>query len=227
MIFNQQYVFITSSLIASVSLLVDSGRLIKIVTRWFANKSAMTQRQLNALYEEPEHNIAFDYSQLMNTMFTTAFYAPLIPFGIILSIGGLLVLYVIQKFKIPNHRTIRYSMSNLISLEMIELLEFILPIYSLSNLVYEYILAKDSTITIFSILGIVIGILNIFLPMEYINEKLFFVRPCPQIKETYKQNILNFQFDYDRANPATDEYARKKFIDDHTKKPTFNSGKYN
>lgn len=80
----------------------------------------------------------------MKTMLFTAFYAPLIPLGIILSIAGIAVLYFIQKYKIMNHRTIRYSMSNQISLEMIELMEYILPVYCLANLIYEYIMVREA-----------------------------------------------------------------------------------
>lgn len=58
----------------------------------------------------------------------------------------------------------------------------------------------------------------------------FYVKPCPAIKEEYNENVRNFQFvttffislhsnnlttkqDYDRANPATDDYARKLFVE--------------
>lgn len=61
-------------------------------------------------------------------------------------------------------------------------------------MIYEYILVPGSTISWFSLLGICIGIINIFLPMETINKALFKVRLCPPLKETYNDNISNFQF---------------------------------
>ncbi|EAR82133.2 kinase domain protein (macronuclear) [Tetrahymena thermophila SB210] len=218
LIYNQQFVFITNALISGASLLVDGGRIYKIFNRMFLAKyQYLTQRQINTLYEEPEHNLAFEYSGLQKTMLFTAFYAPLIPVGILFSMLGIMLLYFIQKYKILNHRTIRYSMSNLLSLEMIELTEYILPIYCLSNIVFSYILNQNSHISIFSALAVAIGIFNIFLPMNAINEFFFYVKPCPPLKEKYSENISNFQFDYDRANPATDDYARKLYVENEIK----------
>jgi len=39
------------------------------------------------LYENPEFDIAKSYAEVLKTMFFTSFYAPVIPFGMVFSIG--------------------------------------------------------------------------------------------------------------------------------------------
>jgi hypothetical protein len=58
-----------------------------------------------------------------------------------------------------------------------------------------------------------LGVLNAVLPMQAINEKLFYVEDIDETK-TYDEAYPEFDTDYARENPATAEEAREK----HTKK---------
>mmetsp|Transcript_11864 Transcript_11864/g.1811 ORF Transcript_11864/g.1811 Transcript_11864/m.1811 type:complete len:147 (-) Transcript_11864:194-634(-) len=124
----------------------------------------------------------------MNTMFTTAFYAPLLPIGLFWSLLALLFTYWIEKFKILKQRVILYNLSSHLSTEMTELLEYFLPIYCTANLVFEYLIVKTSeehpsgkvnaiidmyhVSSMYAKLGILVGIVHCFLPMKRLNEIL-------------------------------------------------------
>lgn len=49
------------------------------------------------MYEEPEFNIGLRYSWILNTMYMTAFYAPLIPIVLIYTLIGFIFVYWIEK----------------------------------------------------------------------------------------------------------------------------------
>lgn len=76
-----------------------------------------------------------------------------------------------------------------------------------------------------SILALVISVVNAFLPMQWINEKIFkFAEAEPMA--SYSENEIEFDTDYSRENPATMEEATKKYVKrmegkKKTKKPTY------
>ena len=55
---------------------------------------------------------------------------------------------------------------------MIEFIEYFLPIYSGSNLLFALLIGGSFNI-LFPILGVVVSILHAFLPMDKVNEKLY------------------------------------------------------
>lgn len=54
---------------------------------------------------------------------------------------------------------------------MTEMIELMLPIFSFSNLFFFYFVLED--ISIYTVIGLVIGILHAILPMQKFNEYLF------------------------------------------------------
>lgn len=66
-------------------------------------------------------------------------------------------------------------MSSDLSIEMTEMLEFVLIIYCLGNMVFSLFILEDSdSISIWLILGVVIGIFHAGLPMDKVNNVI-----CP------------------------------------------------
>lgn len=124
----------------------------------------------------------------MNTMFTTAFYAPLLPIGLAYSLLALFLMYWAEKYKVLNDRVIKFNLSSKLSTAMTELLEYFLPIYCIANLVFEYLVIKTREVrpdpsenviidmweksSIYALLGIFVGFLHAFLPMKELNAYL-------------------------------------------------------
>jgi hypothetical protein len=74
----------------------------------------------------------------MKTMWFTFFYAPCIPLGNLFSIISLIFYYHIDKYNILRRRTIKESLSKEVSIEMIEMLEFIVILYAVGNITFSY-----------------------------------------------------------------------------------------
>jgi hypothetical protein len=71
-----------------------------------------TQRELNVLFENPNVDFAFKFSYIFQTVLFTFFYLPLVPIGIVISMLGLMLSYLVEKHNIlkyykrpemPNH----------------------------------------------------------------------------------------------------------------------------
>ena len=79
---------------------------------------------------------------------------------------------------------------------MTEMLEYMLPIYCASNIYWEYLFSDYLSTP--ALIGLVIGIVNAILPMEYINrflfqskERLNVVKPLIEIEDSFLTVYLN------------------------------------
>lgn len=52
---------------------------------------------IKRLFEKPDYDMSVRYALILQTMYATAFYAPLIPFGLFFSCIGLTLLYWAEK----------------------------------------------------------------------------------------------------------------------------------
>ena len=84
---------------------------------------------------------------------------------------------------------------------MTEMLEYILPIFSASNMFFFWYI--QGTINNFTILGLVIGIVHAFLPMQKLNKKIFTIKDSVPNEVEFNDAKNNFDTDYARSNPAT------------------------
>ncbi len=60
------------------------------------------------MHEEPIYDISLRYAVIINTMLLTAFYAPLIPIGLIWSSIFIVFIYWIEKFKLLRESSIYF-----------------------------------------------------------------------------------------------------------------------
>lgn len=67
----------------------------------------------------------------MKTMWFTFLYGGLIPLGYVISMLGLILYYYVDKYNVFRRRTIKESLSKELSIEMIEMIEFIIPVFGL------------------------------------------------------------------------------------------------
>lgn len=67
-------------------------------------------------------------------MLMTSFYASIIPLGILFSIAALSILYWVYKYTFIKKRTFKQSLSFNLSIEMTEILEYMIPIYCVNTI---------------------------------------------------------------------------------------------
>lgn len=74
-------------------------------------------------------------------MYLMAFYSPILPMGILWTLFGLILKYLVDKYNILRRQSVKYSMSSELATEMTEMLEFVLVIYCV--IVYSKSLGWD------------------------------------------------------------------------------------
>lgn len=88
----------------------------------------------------PEYSIEDRYAWVINTIFLTIFYAPILPVGFLISLAGLIFMYRIEKFFILNLVQIKQTLNVQLASIIVEILELVLPLYIVSNFFFEYII---------------------------------------------------------------------------------------
>ena len=109
-------------------------------------------------------------------MFISAFFANLMPSCLLLGIFAIMLQYIADKYLFLRKRNNRFNLGDELGNEMIEQLEYVIPCYAFSNLIFNYIFY--SGVDIMTILGLVIGVIHAALPMGEYNEiicKVFYI----------------------------------------------------
>ncbi|KAL4484377.1 hypothetical protein ABPG74_019554 [Tetrahymena malaccensis] len=212
---DANYFMITNCILPTLAQVVNFDYYIQAFLRKIeekkGNQSVKTQEELNLLSENPQFPIEERYAQLLTTMFTTAFYCPIVPMTIIWSLICFILQYWIDKYNLIYRSSVKYNMSSELSLEMTEHLEYFLPIQCLSTLIfYQY--ANGGEFGLSSILGTILGFLHAFLPMQEINERLFQVKDSSPNTIDYEEASKYFITDYNRENPIYKMQARQKHV---------------
>jgi hypothetical protein len=111
----------------------------------------------------------------------------------IYSVASLLACYFIDKWVLLRRRRVTSALGADLSYEMIDLLEWFLPLFCLANIFFDYLIVPDtdyatykdtkfnfhSLISIFdnasyySIAGLIIGFVHSIIPTHALNEELF------------------------------------------------------
>jgi hypothetical protein len=141
-------------------------------------------------------------------MYFCAWFSPIIPLGIPFTIVTLFLLYWSKKYNLLRRSTLKEKPGAEISFEMLEMLEYFCVIYSAGTLTFDYIFSESLSPIVMA--GCALGILNAFLPMGDINEKLFPIKDKINADvDYYTAYKKHFETTYDCANPVTHEEAHK------------------
>lgn len=127
----------------------------------------MYQGELDELYSDPIFDITLEYASVIKTMYMTAFYSVLLPIGMFWSILALTLLYWVDKWNLTHRCRVKYQFGKEYAQEIIEMLEYIIPIYGIASLVCIHMTRKDyfASMEVLTIIGIIIGFINLLLPM--------------------------------------------------------------
>lgn len=90
----------------------------------------------------------------------------------------------------------KFNPSLNLCLQMTEMLEYCLPLYSLGNM-FAFIFVNQGEVSTIAIFGFLVGLAHAFLPMQMVNEKLFGLRERLPNTKTYEEirdflNIVRF-----------------------------------
>lgn len=122
----------------------------------------------------------------------TAFYSVLMPLGMIWAMISLFLVYWIDKYNLTRRSIVKSQLGKEYAQSVIEMLEYIIPIYGLSSIMCIHLTrgAYFANLEPLTIIGIIIGFINLYLPMQKYNEKLFHVKPSSATDVTFKNASL-------------------------------------
>lgn len=162
-----------------------------------------------------EIDLASRYSFVLRTMLLTALFCPFIPIAIPLAILSIGLNYLIEKFLFARSYKVPNMTSSILDNDMIELLEYFPLVLALGNyFLYLYFVyfQFDQVPVYYGVpiyISILVSVINIFLPMDSLNECLFPLKDMKVERPFFRQVEYKFITDYDIANPIY-RHANKK-----------------
>ncbi|KAM3147700.1 hypothetical protein pb186bvf_000028 [Paramecium bursaria] len=187
---NQTLIFFSNCIIPALIKLVDYWYWLKQIQKRYA--IGLNQIQLNKLYEDLEWSISYPYATIICSFYSVAFYSSIIPISQLISCFTLVFLYWADKYNIARRRLVRHNISSEFCIQMVEQLEYSLPIYCCSNLYWYY--EFNNKINYYAIAGIILGILHAIIPMQKVNDYIFPFQPKEREIKSFsgcKRRILN------------------------------------
>ncbi|KAL4487142.1 hypothetical protein ABPG72_001594 [Tetrahymena utriculariae] len=192
--------------------IIDLWGNVKKVIKYFqqskGKECTLTQEEANILCERPVHEIEICYAEIINTIYISVFFSPIIPVGMILCLFGFLLLYWTQKYIVIYKRSVKQQVSIKLSQEMTNSLEVIVGIYPISCSVFYFI--SSGTLTVLQIISIFCGVLYILIPSDLLIKNLFKFPNPKQEQQIYPIAYSRFKTTYSRLNPITSELANEK-----------------
>ena len=205
LITNMLTIFLVNSVITPLLWALNPKYLIKKIQIHLIETSPskylnMNQKKLNEIYEKIDMKIAEKYSYIAQTLLMTFLYISIFPFGVLISLGGFIFCFLLEKYNFINNYKRPEILNNTLFYFYLEY--FIIIIFFIG--VGDYIFLSDvfdsrawSLVNII-FLGILIVIpYNYFLNQDFIGFKESNINII-----TYDEAYLDDNFkDYERCNP--------------------------
>jgi hypothetical protein len=178
-------------------------------------KSILSQRQANLLFEGVEFMISERYAKTMLLFLLVCFFAypiPLIPF---IAFGGSILQYMVDKYLLLRRYKLPEQMGSSTAQIFTTLLPFGCVIYSTSLLYFSHLNLENKNHMILWIILLVLSTLYFIVPLtpviKYFRKKIEEERNAEEAP-TYAESCLLFATDYNRANPVTEREAKLKHL---------------
>ena len=184
------------------------------------NKHNMTQRELNELYELPSMSISYKYSYLAKTLLMTFLYIPIFPLGVVISLVGFILGYLLEKFNYAHMYKRPEMLNHKLCLFYVNHLDVVIFVYAIGDYIFMHDSYENKIIPLTKI--IIFGVLTILPYKKFLKRNYIGMLESDISNAKYKDKYFTFSMDYERANPIT----RKKGIKNYLKK-MLESGKIN
>ena len=213
------YVFISNAYCTPILNILDFFYAMKLYTRHKAEKDphnrSLNQKAAHTLFEGTQYDMSYKYAMLMKTILLTCFFAPAIPIALLISVFGLSAMYWVDKYLLLRRAALPSALGGELTRSMIEYIEWAGFMYAAGNAFFYYTLqdlnldqaTQSSPVIVWA--GVILSLINIYLPMGYINKKLFEIVDDVSEEDVYDFARLGFYTDYDIANPVTRKQGLK------------------
>ena len=184
----------------------------------------MTQRELNDLYELPSMSISYKYSYLAKTLLMTFLYIPIFPLGIIISLVGFILGYLLEKFNYAHMYKRPEMLNHKLCVFYVNHLDVIFFVYAIGDYIFMYDAYKNEIIPLVKI--IIFGIITIIPYSKLLKRNYIGMLESDISKKEYKDKYFTFSMDYERANPISRKKGTKHYLEKMLNIGKINRNKY-
>ena len=171
LITNMLTMFLVNSIITPLiwTLQLTPNYWIKKLEKYLIKKNQMkylnmNQKKLNELYEKSDMNIAEKYSYIAKTLLMTFLYISIFPFGVLISLGGFIICYFLEKYNFINNYKRPEVLNN--SLFFFYMRNYVIFIFFIG--IGDYIFLSDVYNTkVWSIVNIIFSGILIVIPFNF------------------------------------------------------------
>ena len=221
LITNMMTIFLMNSLVTPILWTIKLSPIywIKKIKIYLTKKNPskyvnMSQKKLNKLYEKTDMLIAEKYSYIAYTLLMTFLYTSIFPFGVLISLGGFILCYFLEKYNFIN----KYKSPEVLddSIFMFYMKNYIIFLFFIG--VGDYIFLSDVLNNKgWSLVNIIFsGILSV-IPFNYfLNIDFIGFKESEINTKTYKEAYLDLNFfcnTYERINPISKDESTKYYIE--------------
>ena len=184
----------------------------------------MTQRELNDLYELPSMSISYKYSYLAKTLLMTFLYIPIFPLGIVISLVGFILGYLLEKFNYAHMYKRPEMLNHKLCVFYVNHLDVIFFVYAIGDYIFMYNAYKNEIIPLVKI--IIFGIITIIPYSKLLKRNYIGMLESDISKKEYKDKYFTFSMDYERANPISRKKGTKHYLEKMLNIGKINRNKY-
>ena len=205
LITNMLTIFLVNSVITPLLWALNPKYLIKKIQIHLIETSPskylnMNQKKLNEIYEKIDMKIAEKYSYIAQTLLMTFLYISIFPFGVLISLGGFIFCFFLEKYNFINNYKRPEILNNTLFYFYLEY--FIIIIFFIG--VGDYIFLSDVFDSrAWSLVNIIfLGILIVIPYNHFLNQDFIGFKESNINIITYDEAYLDDNFkDYERCNP--------------------------
>ncbi|CAI2378511.1 unnamed protein product [Moneuplotes crassus] len=202
------YIVITISLISPFSYLFDPAYLIRLCKRWNeerkGEKSKLTQRQANELFEGSPLDMAQRYSNTMLLFCMAVFYVFPMPIISVISLLGALFQYWLDKYLLLRRHKVPEPFGETMAQIFSNMIPFFCLLYGTSLYIFSTVLSEGKGWI--GLAAFVLTSLYMIIPFRQILNCL--KKDIHRNDEyEYKEERIDFPTDYGRSNPITSKAA--------------------
>jgi len=220
---NIFFVFLSNAILTPLYTIFNPFHYLKKYQRWKALREGetctMTQQKAHEIFELTEVDLSYQNSFLVKTVLVSAFFAPALPMGLVISIIGLIINYWVDKWTLLRRNALPISLDHALNTYMLRLLEWVGFMFAIGNLLFAMTLKTFDGSSVFSnvysiliVLTLMLSLMHIIFPLERLNAEFFRVKLDSRLHYTYDEARVLFPTDYDIENPVTCREGLQEFI---------------
>lgn len=154
----------------------------------------------------------------------TIFYLPLLPIGVLITLCGFILWYLIEKYNTTHFYKIPPKINSTITLGHLESFKIFILIFSIS--IYIFMKNVFDNSFNYSLLSLILFAVLTVIPYSKILE-IDLLNYKERVDTHYEDEYLNFIENYDSQNPVTKKKAKLKYLDHMKNKNILSDQEYN